>query len=591
MKSAAGRIAGALAVLAALALLQWGLPGAGAEISNATLKPVQAGFIDAGSQHSCVILEGGQVRCWGYGANGRLGLGNTANIGDDESPASVGPVNLGAGRKAVAIGAGNSMTCALLDSSQVRCWGEGADGRLGTGGTDDIGDNELPAASAPIDLGAGRTVKAISVGGSHSCAILDNGQVRCWGLNDGGQLGYGNTATIGDDEAPGSVGPVDLGAGRTAVEVSAGSAHTCAILDNGQVRCWGSGGQGRLGYGTTQNIGDNESTATAGPVNLGPGRTAKAISAGGDHTCAILDDGSLRCWGGNFNGQLGYGNTANIGDNEAPGSVGPVDLGAGRTAVAVAAGDSFTCALLDDDTIRCWGQGSFGRLGYGNTATIGNDEPPSAAGPIDFGAGAIAVETGSSHACAVFETGAVRCWGNGGQGRLGYGNTASLGDDEGLSLVPPLGLGGLVDIEAGPIGPTGPTGSTTPTGSTGSTTPTGSTGSTMPTGETGSTMPTDPTGPTGPTGPVRVTVRLLGKNLTGRRDRSLAVRFHASGAARITVTIRKGNRPVSRGTGRCRSGRNTLRVRLPGKAGRYLLELKAVNGNKTSRSTARLRVK
>ncbi|MEQ9228218.1 MAG: hypothetical protein RLO15_17870, partial [Parvibaculum sp.] len=209
--------------------------------------------------------------------------------------------------------------------------------------------------------------------------------MRCWGLGSTGQLGYGNTTTIGDDESPASVGPVDLGPGRTATAISAGSSHTCAVLDTGQVRCWGLGSDGQLGYGNIDDIGDDESPASVGPVDLGPGRTATAISAGDFHTCAVLDTGEVRCWGMGSAGQLGYGNLNAIGDDETPASAGPVDLGPGRMALAISADALHTCAILDSGRLRCWGFGGDGQLGYGNTATIGDDETPAAAGPADLG--------------------------------------------------------------------------------------------------------------------------------------------------------------------------------------------------------------
>ena len=131
----------------------------------------------------------------------------------------------------------------------------------------------------------------------HTCAVLDDATVRCWGYDGDGRLGYGNTDSVGVSQAPGTVGPVDLGPGRTAKAISAGDAHTRAVLDDATVRCWGSGFDGRLGYGDTANVGDVKTPGSAGPVKLGHGRTAKAISAGGAHTCALLDDGSVRCWG------------------------------------------------------------------------------------------------------------------------------------------------------------------------------------------------------------------------------------------------------------------------------------------------------
>ncbi|MDH3682754.1 MAG: hypothetical protein OEV40_22705, partial [Acidimicrobiia bacterium] len=185
--------------------------------------------------------------------------------------------------------------------------------------------------------------------------MLDNGTVRCWGV--GPELGYGNTEFIGDDETPGSVGPVELGADRTAVAVASGGdlGHTCVVMDDATVRCWGSNELGELGYGNTEFIGIDEPPGSVGPVDLGAGRTAVAVAAGGGHTCAVLDDATVRCWGNGSAGALGYGNTDTIGDDETPGTVGPVDLGPGRTAVAITAGFSHTCAVLDNATVRCWG--------------------------------------------------------------------------------------------------------------------------------------------------------------------------------------------------------------------------------------------
>ena len=417
--------------------------GAGAATGTFSIEwslPAQASRIDAGGIHSCAVLYDDAVRCWGAGSTGRLGYANTANIGDDEIPASVARVDLGAGRTAKAITAGGSHTCAILDNDAVRCWGFGSAGRLGYANTTDVGDTETPGSVGPVDLGAGRTAKAITAGQIHTCAILDTDEVRCWGLSTGGQLGYGNGTTIGDDETPGSAGPVDLGAGRTATAITAGQAHTCAILDNDTVRCWGSASLGQLGYGNTTNIGDNETPGSVGPVDLGAGRTAKTISAGDVHTCAVLDNDTVRCWGAGIEGRLGYGNTTNIGDTETPGSVGPVDLGAGRTAKTVTGGSGHTCAILDNDAVRCWGFGGNAQLGYANTDTIGDDETPGTVGPVDLGVGrtAKAVAAGGVHNCSLLDNDTVRCWGPGASGRLGYANTAFVGDDETPGSVGPV---------------------------------------------------------------------------------------------------------------------------------------------------------
>ncbi|MDQ6804295.1 MAG: hypothetical protein M3065_04880 [Actinomycetota bacterium] len=381
-------------------------------------------------------MNGGSVRCWGYSAEGELGYGNTKTIGDTQTPASVGPVDLGPGHTAKAISAGDYHTCALMDDGSVYCWGYGAAGRLGYGNTNNVGDTQTPGSVGPVDFGSGHTATAIAAGGAHTCAILDDGSVRCWGYGATGQLGYGNPSNVGDgapDPSVASVGAVDLGPGRTAKAISAGAAHTCAILDNGDVRCWGFGGFGQLGYGGTANVGDKQTPGSKGPVNLGPGRTAVAIAAGSQHTCVVLDDGSVRCWGYNGLGQLGYGNTTNVGNgslNPSVASAGPVDLGPGRTALAIAGGQLHTCALLDDGTVRCWGFGNNGRLGYGNTNSVGDAQTPGSFGPVALGAGrtAIAITAGQSHTCARLEDGSVRCWGAGAQGRLGYCSDSDIGD-------------------------------------------------------------------------------------------------------------------------------------------------------------------
>ncbi len=408
--------------------------GAGADQSSQPASPL-AGHISAGTSHSCAIVSAA-VRCWGFAGNGRLGYADGANdIGDDEVPAAAGTVDLGAGRSAIAVSAGEGHTCALLDDHRLRCWGFGGNGRLGYGTTQDVGDDETPAAVTPVDVGPGRAVAAVSSGGAHTCALLDDGTVRCWGYAAAGQLGYGNDTDL---HAP--AGAIDLGAGRTAVAITAGVSHSCALLDNGAVRCWGYALFGQLGYGNATTIGDTETPGSVEPVDLGAGRSATAISAGSQHTCALLDDAKVRCWGYGGNGQLGYANTLSVGDDETPGSVGPVDVGAGRTATSISAGRQHTCATLDDASVRCWGGGTFGQLGYANQLPV---TTPGPAGPVALGANrtASAIATGEYHTCALLDAGAVRCWGYGASGRLGYCNQRSIGDDETPAAAGPVDLG------------------------------------------------------------------------------------------------------------------------------------------------------
>ena len=160
-----------------------------------------------------------------------------------------------------------------------------------------------------VDLGAGRTAAQISLGEQHMCAIYDNGSLYCWGHNANGALGNGSGGFM---QTIGIPSWVDLGAGNTPVAVSAGGFHTCAIVDNGSLYCWGSNANGRLGTGdpTTQ------SAYSPAWVDLGVGELALAISAGSDHTCAILDDSSLTCFGSDYNGALGNG--PGQGDSSVP---------------------------------------------------------------------------------------------------------------------------------------------------------------------------------------------------------------------------------------------------------------------------------
>ena len=248
------------------------------------------------------------------------------------------------------VSAGFQHTCAILDNGDLKCWGYDDNGQLGDGTNT---DTNAPSSTA-IDLGTGRTAVAVSAGQRHTCAILDNGDLKCWGydyygqLGDGGQLWTSSNPTNTDTNAPSSTA-IDLGTGRTAVSVSAGTYHTCAILDNGELKCWGSDGSGQLGDGGT-NTNTNAPSSTA--IDLGTGRTAVAVSAGDIHTCAILDNGDLKCWGYDQYGQLGDGGTNT--NTNAPSST-AIDLGTGRTAVAVSAGHYHTCAILDNGDLKCWG--------------------------------------------------------------------------------------------------------------------------------------------------------------------------------------------------------------------------------------------
>jgi alpha-tubulin suppressor-like RCC1 family protein len=395
--------------------------------------------IATGVYHSCAVLPNEALRCWGFSGDGQLGYGNIDTVGETDTPGSAGPVDLG-GHTVAALAAGDYHTCAILDDGTVRCWGYGYDGELGYGNQNHVGASDTPGSMPPVALGTGRTATAITASGRHTCVILDNASVECWGDNVYGELGYGNVIAVGFNNTPATAGPVDLGGGHTAKAVAAGGTQTCAILDDSTVKCWGSNAYGELGYGKSGSV---LSPSTVGTVDLGTGRTAVAITAGDYHTCAILDNGSVECWGQGDFGQLGYGNPKTVGATDTPASVGPVDLGPGRKAVAISAGADHTCAVLDNGTVLCWGSGADGQLGYGNTNSVGKTDTPASVGPVDLGAGrtAKAISVGHSDTCARLDNGSVQCWGLGISGVLGHCSDDNVGDTDTPGSVPPVDIG------------------------------------------------------------------------------------------------------------------------------------------------------
>ncbi|MBL9104276.1 MAG: DUF4215 domain-containing protein [Myxococcales bacterium] len=330
--------------------------------------------LSLGEYHSCALLDDGQVRCWGRSNVGQLGLGSTTSLGDNEKPSLAQPVNVGG--KVTQIAAGRNHTCALLDTGKVRCWGAGASGALGYNNVNNIGDGELPFSAGDVTVGA--DVLQVTAGDTFTCVRTAADNVRCWGLATGGRLGYANANVIGDNEFPSVAGDVNFGAKCKAI--AAGATHVCVITDSDNVRCWGTNGNGQLGYGHVNNIGDNEMPNAAGNVSIGD--PIVEITAGLAHTCARTPTGSVRCWGNSTYGQLGQGNVLQIGDNEVPSVIGPVDLGVQATQISSEWYQS--CARLTSGGLRCWGRSNSGQLGYGNLNSVGDNEIPASVMEVPF---------------------------------------------------------------------------------------------------------------------------------------------------------------------------------------------------------------
>ncbi|WP_165704167.1 RCC1 domain-containing protein [Enhygromyxa salina] len=281
----------------------------------------------SGRAHTCILLEGGSVKCFGANAYGQLGYGHTDTLCDEigETVDALPSVDVGGPVAQLAMGE-TGFSCARLVDGTVRCWGRNAAGILGhqLADSESIGDDEVPSSYPPIEL-AGEPVVQLSTGPTNACAVHANGALSCWGLVSAA-LGYGsavaNEFAIGDTETPASVGHVDVGGPVEGVAL--GNYHTCALLDDGGVKCWGVGTLVALGYGTTETIGDDESPAVLDPLPLGA--PAVSIHAGEFHSCAVLQTGDVKCWG-HPAAALGYGDgNAPIGDDETLEDLGPVPL-------------------------------------------------------------------------------------------------------------------------------------------------------------------------------------------------------------------------------------------------------------------------
>ena len=372
--------------------------------------------LEVGRFASCAVLSDGGLRCWGNLQYGEL-------IGDNEDPRDAGDVETGGAIAEAAIGF--THICVLYGEGNVRCWGNNLNGVLGYGHEDPV---EGPPAALP-DIELGGPARHITAGSNHTCALLESGDVRCWGYHSGGQLGLGTTEiAVGDNEVPTDEDPVDVGG--VVLQLVAGSASTCAVLEAGRLTCWGqNGAYGELGYGYESHVGDTETPAQAGYVNVGG--NVEAVAPGFGHTCAILEGGAVRCWGYHFN--LGIpGNDNDIGDSEEPISVGTIDIGG--VARQLVAGDGFTCAVREADEVGCWGSGPTAKLGYGSADdAVGDDETPAEQGPVLIGGPAAELSTGGGdrrHSCVLLQSGDVRCWGDNGSGQLGLRHLEDVGDDE-----------------------------------------------------------------------------------------------------------------------------------------------------------------
>lgn len=376
-----------------------------------------------GQVHTCALTSTGGVRCWGGNDFGQLGDGHTVSR---SLPGTVS--GLGSGVTAVAVGAFHS--CALLSGGGVKCWGQNQYRQLG--------DGTGKERHEPVDVSSLTSgVTAITAGATHTCALLSTGGVKCWGRNADGQLGDGTTQT-----RPAPVDVSGLASGVTAI--TAGAAHTCALLASGGLKCWGGNVFGQ--------VGDSSSNKRKTPVDVfGLTSGVTQVSAGGFHTCARTSAGGAKCWGWNQHGELGDGTVL---DRHEPTDVSGLTSGV----TLVSTGQQHSCARMSGSGLSCWGDNARGQLGDGTTTSS-----PMPVGVSGLGSGVAGVVGGVEHTCARMNTGGLKCWGANERGQLGNGDT---GDES--APVDVVGITGGTDTQAPTVTIvlTGPNGGT-PNGSNG----------------------------------------------------------------------------------------------------------------------------
>lgn len=341
-----------------------------------------------GRQHSCARRVNGEVRCWGDDTRGQTGSGGSSDGG-------LSPFPVGASvNDARSIASRANHTCVTRSTGRVACWGDNQDGQLGNGETN-------TRSGTPVTvLGAGGSVD-VACGSNFACALRNNGRVECWGGGLGGQLGNGTAAS--------SATPVAVLDLADAVDVAAGEAHACAARLDGTVVCWGDNTNGQLG--------DGSFNPSRTPIAVEGVAGAVEVSATQRSSCARTSDGVVLCWGAGELGQLGRGTPVAASANAQ-------EIG-GLVATQIAGGAEHFCAVTEAGTVACWGAGAGGQLGDGVSRPAGT----VTASPVTVSGltGVSAVACGESHSCATRRNESVACWGTNGRAQLGDGTqTGSL---------------------------------------------------------------------------------------------------------------------------------------------------------------------
>ncbi|MDZ4278111.1 MAG: dockerin type I domain-containing protein [Dehalococcoidia bacterium] len=422
MRSCTRRTAVAIVALAALSVV-----GIAMMPHPASASGVEIAMLAPGGAHTCALTEAADVVCWGSNEFGQIGDGGACGeICRAPVPVCAAgatpPCTSSNGnvlQEVVSIDAGFDHTCVLTSAAELKCWGDNAHGELGTEAGELCGSEPFVSACSRTPLDASNVtaeVTAIAGGDLHACAVTTAGGVKCWGSNEDGQLGDGTTTD--------SAIPVDVAGLANVVAISAGGFHTCAVSNEGGVVCWGRNVEGQIGDGRDCGM-ICPSPSAVSELDSG----AASITAAGLHTCVLTQGGGVKCWGFNFDGQVGDGTSNNI--RIAPVAVSGLDSGV----VDLSANGGFrghSCAVLAVGPLKCWGDNADGQLGDGTTTD--RHVPVDI---VSLGSGVTAVAAGSAHTCAVLDSDNVHCWGNNSSGQIGDGTSVDR-----HVPVPVLGFGG-----------------------------------------------------------------------------------------------------------------------------------------------------
>lgn len=332
--------------------------------------------IAAAFRHTCGVKTDGNAACWGNNGSAQIGTGNV------NSPQA--PYTWNLGETVVSVAAGMSASCALTASGRVFCAAIGFNG----------------GSMTPVEKVGASGARQIVVGSGHMCVLAADRSVWCWGNGSVGQLGNG---AVGGSSQPVQVQSAAIGAalGNVAA-LAAGDSHTCAVLGDGGVACWG--------YNIALQTGSPAGTDTTRAVAVQGLTGVDRLALGDGHSCALLTDTTVRCWGDNSQGQFGNGVLSTT-----PSAVPTAPLGLSGV-LALASGTRHLCAVLTAGVVGCWGTGSMGNGNFSETRT--------SAVQVSGLSGVVALAAGFEHTCALRNDGQLACWGANGEGQLGLSGLA-----------------------------------------------------------------------------------------------------------------------------------------------------------------------